>query len=99
MDKISTTRQNAFIYDSFNHFALKTHLQAVRHQDLAGLLDHRLWLELLFAEGVPHVVEVLLARGVGHGVRSIHVKQADRIGPAAGGRQQRWTGGPGGGAG
>lgn len=99
MYKISTIRQNALICDALNHIALKTHLQAVRHQDLAGLLDHRLWLELFFTEGVPHVVKVLLARRVGHGVRSIHVKQADRIGPATRGRQQRWTGGPGGGAG
>lgn len=42
----------------------KTYFHVVWHQDLAGFLDHRLRLELLFAEGVPPGVEVLLARGV-----------------------------------
>lgn len=47
---------------------MKTHFHVVRHQDLAGLLDHWLRLEFLFAEGVPHGVEVLLARGAGQTV-------------------------------
>lgn len=74
---------------------MKTHLQAIRHQDLAGLLDHWLRFELLLAEGVPNGVKVLLASVVWR----IHVKHSNHIWPAARGRQQRWTGGRGGGTG
>lgn len=73
-----------------------THLHVIWHQDLAGLLDHWLGLELLFTEGVPPGVEVLLAAGHGD-VRRIHVKHSNRIWSAARGRQQRRTGGRGGG--
>lgn len=73
-----------------------TRLHVIWHQDLASFLDHWLWLELLFAEGVPPGVEVLLLRDVGHShVRRIHVKDSDNIWPAARGRQQRWAGGRG----
>ena len=76
------------------------HLQVIRHQDLAGLLDHWLWLELLFTEGVPPGVKVMLARAAGHShVRSVSVKHSSAVWPAAVGRQQRWTGGRVGGTG
>lgn len=36
-----------------HHCCTNTHFHIVGHQDLAGLLDHWLWLELLFTEGMP----------------------------------------------
>lgn len=71
-----------------------THLQALGHQDLSGLLDHRLWLELLFTEGVPPGVVVRLVRHI-H-VRRIHVVHAVPVWTAVRRCQQRWTGGRGG---
>lgn len=84
----------------FNEFIVlknETHFQVFWDQDLSGLLDHWLWFELLFAEGVPYGIEVRLARGVGEIFRLIHVKHTDHVRPVARRCQQRWTGGRGGG--
>lgn len=93
MSVLTTTALN------FHTAVMKIYLHIVGHQDLAGLLYHWLWLEFLFAEGVPHGVKVLLTRGVGQIVWRIHVEHSNHIWPAACGRQQRRTGGRGGGTG
>lgn len=50
---------------NFPHRCIKTYFHVVRHQDLAGFLDHWLRLELLLAEGALPGVEAWVHVGGG----------------------------------